>query len=272
MDCPKRRIAARLVNPGLGYGSPGRWAGWRIQRRLSIVEDRVPSAVFDHPDDEAFGTGRTLARHAAEGCQVHLVEAVRGEAGEIATGINTSAFGKAEDAFIEFTQTGKLNFTDLVNSIMADITRLAIRSALSDAFGGGGGGGGIGLGGILSGIFGGGGGGDVASQVDSFSKLAGSGGGFFSGLSSLFGFANGGSFQVAGAGGVDRNVLSVNNRPVARVSRGETVNVSPEGSGGRPVQVIMNIQTPDANSFQRSQDQILARTQTALTRAQRRNT
>ena len=60
------------------------------------MEDRVPSAVFDHPDDEAFGTGRTLARHAAEGCQVHLVKAVRGEAGEIATGINTSAFGKAD--------------------------------------------------------------------------------------------------------------------------------------------------------------------------------
>lgn len=184
-----------------------------------------------------------------------------------------SAFGKAEDAFVEFVQTGKLNFTDLVNSIMADITRLAVKSALADVFEGSTGGGaglGGGLGRILSGIFGSGGGGEVASQVDTFSKLGG-GGGFFAGLSSLFGFANGGSFQVAGTGGVDKNVLSVNNKPVARVSRGETVNVSPNGSGGRPVQVTMNIQTPDANSFQRSQEQILTRTQAALTRAQRRN-
>jgi len=41
-------------------------------------------AVLAHPDDEAFGIGGTLARYAAEGCEVHLVCATRGEAGEIA--------------------------------------------------------------------------------------------------------------------------------------------------------------------------------------------
>jgi LmbE family N-acetylglucosaminyl deacetylase len=41
-------------------------------------------AVFAHPDDEAFGTGGTLSKYAAEGCDVHLVTATRGEAGEIA--------------------------------------------------------------------------------------------------------------------------------------------------------------------------------------------
>jgi len=40
-------------------------------------------AVFPHPDDEAFSMGGTLARYAAEGCDVHLVTATRGEAGEI---------------------------------------------------------------------------------------------------------------------------------------------------------------------------------------------
>jgi LmbE family N-acetylglucosaminyl deacetylase len=38
---------------------------------------------FAHPDDEAFGTGGTMARYAAEGCDVYLVTATRGEAGEI---------------------------------------------------------------------------------------------------------------------------------------------------------------------------------------------
>lgn len=40
-------------------------------------------AFFAHPDDEAFGAGGTLAKYAAEGCDVYLVTATRGEAGEI---------------------------------------------------------------------------------------------------------------------------------------------------------------------------------------------
>jgi len=41
-------------------------------------------AVYAHPDDEAFGSGGTLAKYAAEGCDVYLVTATRGEAGRIA--------------------------------------------------------------------------------------------------------------------------------------------------------------------------------------------
>jgi len=41
-------------------------------------------AVFAHPDDEAFGVGGALSRYAAEGVQVHVVTATRGEAGGIA--------------------------------------------------------------------------------------------------------------------------------------------------------------------------------------------
>jgi LmbE family N-acetylglucosaminyl deacetylase len=40
-------------------------------------------AVFAHPDDEAFSVGGTLAKYAAQGCDVHLVTATRGEAGQI---------------------------------------------------------------------------------------------------------------------------------------------------------------------------------------------
>jgi LmbE family N-acetylglucosaminyl deacetylase len=40
-------------------------------------------AVFAHPDDEAFGSGGTLARYAARGHDVYVVTATRGEAGEI---------------------------------------------------------------------------------------------------------------------------------------------------------------------------------------------
>ncbi|MEX0762059.1 MAG: PIG-L family deacetylase [Dehalococcoidia bacterium] len=39
-----------------------------------------------HPDDETFGTGSLLAKHAAEGVEVSVVCATRGELGEIAPG------------------------------------------------------------------------------------------------------------------------------------------------------------------------------------------
>ena len=40
-------------------------------------------AIFAHPDDEAFGTGGTLARYAAEGVRVRLICATRGESGKL---------------------------------------------------------------------------------------------------------------------------------------------------------------------------------------------
>ncbi len=38
-------------------------------------------AVFAHPDDEAFGPGGALAKYAAQGVEIHLLCATRGEAG-----------------------------------------------------------------------------------------------------------------------------------------------------------------------------------------------
>ena len=40
-------------------------------------------AIFAHPDDEAFGAGGTLTKYAAQGYDVYLVTATRGEAGQI---------------------------------------------------------------------------------------------------------------------------------------------------------------------------------------------
>ena len=47
-------------------------------------------AIYAHPDDEAFGSGGTLARYAALGCDVRLVTATRGEAGQISPGVAAS--------------------------------------------------------------------------------------------------------------------------------------------------------------------------------------
>lgn len=48
----------------------------------------------------------------------------------------TNAFSGAENAFVEFTKTGKFNFKDLAASILEDIVRIQFRSAISGIFGG----------------------------------------------------------------------------------------------------------------------------------------
>jgi hypothetical protein len=77
----------------------------------------------------------------------------------------------------------------------------------------------------------------------------------------LPGFATGGSITVGGHGGIDRNLLSLNGLPIARVSYGERINISNDnvgmnGRGWRDGNVTMFVNTPDADSFRRSQGQI----------------
>lgn len=53
-------------------------------------------------------------------------------------GAMTRAFQGMEDALVRFVTTGKLSFTDLANSIVADITRIIIKQMLASAMGGNG--------------------------------------------------------------------------------------------------------------------------------------
>lgn len=68
-----------------------------------------------------------------------------------------------------------------------------------------------------------------------------SGGGSFN-STLLPGLATGGSMMIGGRGGIDRNILSMNGLPIARVSRGEQLNISPSGggSGGNPIHIHMS--------------------------------
>lgn len=58
-------------------------------------------------------------------------------------------------------------------------------------------------------------------------------GGIIGAIGGFLGFASGGSMTVGGRGGTDKNVLSLNGRPIANVSRGETLNVGSKALGGR---------------------------------------
>lgn len=95
----------------------------------------------------------------------------------------------------------------------------------------------------------------VIAEVLARFTISGIGGGggsvgdlFSAALGSVLGFAGGGSFQIGGRGGTDRNTLSLNGRPIANVSRGETINVSnsPLSRGGMGTTVVQQTFVLDA--------------------------
>lgn len=195
-----------------------------------------------------------------------------------------SAFGKMEDAIIEFTNTGKLSVNDMVNSIVADLQRMAVRGAitgpLSEAMSGVwsqfGGAAASSASNLAGGLSSGASAGELSSAFSKDTPTV-SGGGFFSGMwdkfSSLFGFAEGGSFEVSprtalasmGNGSLDNRVIAF------RARDGERVTVTKPGQSVGGSSVNMNVYAQDANSFRRSENQILSRLGTAVNRANKRN-
>ncbi|AAT69476.1 tail length tape measure protein [Alphaproteobacteria phage PhiJL001] len=197
------------------------------------------------------------ARSAAKDVE-DLAETVDESSNFMQSALETT-FNAASSALSNFVRTGEFDFEQFTRSLLADLTQLAANQLLQQLLGGGGGGGG---GGIFGGLFGGGGG------------LFGGGGGLFGGLGGLFGFNNGGSILIGGQGGIDNNLLSINNRPVARVSRGETIDVNPRGQGGgnnRPVTVNFAVTTPTGEIPLQTQNQLAAKAVLALNTADRRN-
>lgn len=141
--------------------------------------------------------------------------------------------------------------TTLMGWINSLVQKLLQALALMKALGSGGGGGGGG---------GHGGGRNMGGNLGPVSAMAAGG-------------------LVGGNPGIDNNLLSINGRPVARVSASERISVKP-GSGRqengtnrpeRPVVVNFNINTPDVESFKRSQAQLQARAAAGMARASARN-
>jgi lambda family phage tail tape measure protein len=112
------------------------------------------------------------------------------------------------------TESLKDAFHKLAASVLADLIQMTIKMLLFRAIS------------SAIGAIGGGVGGGAS---------AGAGGGSFPVLmtgSALPGFASGGSFNIMGRTGMDRNILSLNGLPVARVSHGERVNISNDNAMG----------------------------------------
>ena len=132
----------------------------------------------------------------------------------------SNAFRGMEDALVTFVTTGKLNFSSLASSIVADITRIIIKQQLSNALGVGGA---AGSGGGLMGLLGAGigmlgGSGMVASaasalpgdSLDNFLALKGLATGGYTG--------DGGKYEPAGI--VHRGEYVINAESTKRIGLG----------------------------------------------------
>jgi hypothetical protein len=114
----------------------------------------------------------------------------------------------------------------------------------------------------------------AGSGIPSFASfLSGGAGGGGDGVVDLTGaqfassfphFAGGGSMVLKGNMGTDRNLLSLNGLPIAKVSYGEPISISSRGNSSsgdaadiRRAPVNMTVITPNADSFNRSGRQVV---------------
>lgn len=186
--------------------------------------------------------------------QIRALQALKEQA-KLLEDVLTRTFKAAEDAFVEFVETGKVDFSKLITSLISDLARLAFQSFVTKPLQGM-------LQGFLGNLLGGFGGG-----FGSIFGGAGSGTGYFPpapiGGGGLY--ATGGSWVVGGQGGVDSQMVQF------RASPGERVTVERNGGngGGGNSTVVFNITTPDVRGFKASESQIAARMQRLAARGNR---
>jgi lambda family phage tail tape measure protein len=169
----------------------------RLPTERARERERVRQGTMGPLEEWANSIPQT-AREINEAFQSIQVQGLEGLSGAIAD-------------VITGTKSLKDAFGDLAKSIIADLIQMTVRMLIFRA-----------LSSVIGGAFGGGG-------------ISESGGVFLGGGGAKLGFATGGSFSVLGAHGRDRNMLSLNGIPIAKVSHGERVSVndSQGGSGGK---------------------------------------
>lgn len=155
----------------------------------------------------------------------------------------TSSFGSGLRRAFDGAIFGGLRFSDALKQVAASLSASVYNVAMAPIQNAMGGMLANGVNALFSGLFPGGGTAFSQKQVIPFTAADGLGR-----SSARGGVAGGGISAPAGTGGAMARSL---------------------GAGARPVSVVMNISTPDAQSFQRSQSQIAAQAARALSRGQR---
>ena len=197
------------------------------------------------------------ARKDAEAGAIRAFRNYREQAEDAAAAVErafTDGMKATEDAIVSFVTSGGKSLQslgDLANSIVADITRMAVQKSITgplfNMIGGSIGGGGF-LGSILGSIFHEGGtAGDLAPQRRVPAYV----------------YANAPRYHTGGIAGLKPGEIP------AILERGEIILPKDARGGGSPINVVMNISTPDASSFRKSQSQITADAARGIQRARR---
>ena len=186
----------------------------------------------------------------------------------------THAFQGMEDALVKFVMTGKLSFTDLANSIVADITRIIVKQMIASSIGGGAGGG-AGWATSLAGsalgmVFGTAGTAAVASSMggnslDNMMTLT-------KGFGTVPGRAAGGPVQAGGLYQVNERgpeMLSVGGKEYLMMG-GQAGSVTSNSSGARATPIVINnhfATGTDLRTIDQAATQIGQRVQRAMARS-----
>ncbi|WP_295986472.1 phage tail tape measure protein [uncultured Variovorax sp.] len=203
------------------------------KRELALLEEFQKKSIDSYVNNYAAieAKQRDFLLGASEGARNYADEA-RNAYKETADAVK-SAFGSMEDSLVEFAKTGKLDFKSLIDSILADIARLVVRTQIT---------------GPLAKMVGDalGGGSDPLERLLSSNNAfgtAGAGGSswvgeLFSGIGKIFGgfFADGGSPPVG-------KVSIVGERGPEMFVPNTAGKVIPNhllGGGGPPVSVVIN--------------------------------
>lgn len=111
----------------------GKFAGRQqdYERELALLNEFQEKSISSYEDyyGKLEEKTKSFALGASEALQNYYDESqnVFKQAQEVVT----NAFGGMEDALVEFTKTGKLNFKGLISSIMDDLARLAIKQSIT---------------------------------------------------------------------------------------------------------------------------------------------
>lgn len=170
----------------------------------------------------------------------------------------TDAFKSIEDAVVDFATTGTFSVNDFFRNFAEQLLRLGTQQAIAGI--------GAGFSGALGSL--GGGGGALGGATGGFNI-----GNFVAGL-----FHDGGAFTVGAQNSVKAALPGLDNRLVTLgVEKGENVTVTPKnapagggGLGAGALNVVFNVVTPDADSFNRSQSQLQNRLLAGIGQARRK--
>ena len=197
------------------------------------------------------------ARKDAEAGALRAFRNYREQAEDAASAVEkafTEGMKATEDAIVDFVTSGGKSLQslgDLANSIVADITRMAVQKSITgplfNMLGSSMGGGGF-LDSIFSSIFHEGG--EVGGSAPQRRVPA-------------YVYASAPRYHTGGVAGLKPGEIP------AILERGEIVLPKDGTRMGSPVSVVMNITTPDASSFRMSQSQIAAEAARGIQRAKR---